>query len=1264
MTSARERPQPGYTPPQTFDEYRLVALLGTGAMGQVYLAHDTVLDRSVAIKFIRTDHDLRARELFLSEARAIARLHHPNVVGVFRTGDVDGRPYLVSEYVRGRALDALPKPVAPRQLVAIAVGLARGLAAAHRRNVLHRDLKPANAIVSEEGEVKLLDFGLAKVMAGGTPAYGVVAPPAAPARLAARVDESLSATWSIPPAADSARTHSDTGGQSSGATAEGALIGTPLYMAPEAWRGEAATVRSDLYSLGAVLYELAAGRPPHDAPHLAELMLAVRDEDARPLAEAAEVDPRLAAVVDRCLRRDPAARFPSADAVLEALEALVVDGPAPPIPEGNPYRGLSAFQAPDRGLFFGRSADARALLERLRSEQLVLVTGDSGVGKSSLCRAAVLPVLEEERDASGAPRWAIATVVPAGHPLQALRAALAATLHVAEAELRGEVRAVVGTVRRALVSPHRGLVLFVDQLEELVTVASPREAAATVELLRALAGALGDVRILGSVRADCLVRVATLPGMFSELSRAIHLLSPLTVDQMREAVLGPARRKGVAFESEAMVEALVEAGGRSGGALPLLQFALAELWEGRDRERGILSAAALEAIGGVAGALARHADAVLDRLSPVEAQAARRALVRLVSAEGTRMRRGLDELGGDRATEVALEALTRARLLVAHEAGGGARYEVAHEALIGGWPRLQRWLAEDAEARTRRDRVERATEEWERLGRHAEALWKDRQLLELEGSSARDLGARERAFVAASLRASRRRRWTRRASVLAAPFVVALAYGAVSLRTHRELAVRVDVALDEGRRKLASARAAVTRWDTLRREAFARFDAPDVKAGELRWAEALEAGEAAAAELRDAGQALEAAVAIDRTRSDVRALLADALYERALFADAARRTAERDELLARLATYDDGGARRARVEAPAHVKVDLPPAATMTVERYERDGRDRLVPRRIEPRARPGELTLEPGSYRLAIEQKGRPIVYLPLVVSRDERRTVEIAPPQRTPAGFVYVPRGRFLFGTPADEPIRAVLGTVPMHPVETGDYFIAKHETTYADWIAFLETQSNADQAKRAPNITLGGLQGSVSLRRRPDRRWQLTLQPDNRHHYVVLGGENLTYPSGLSQDWLRLPVSGVSFADGRAYAAWLARSGRVPGARLCTELEWERAARGADDREFPHGDRLHPHDANYLPEEGFLSDGPHAVGSHAASRSPFGVDDLAGNVYEWATSSLGGRPSVLRGGPYAQTEFMQRVTVRGPSEPGLKDIGLGLRICAAAR
>lgn len=288
-----------WSPPVSFDGFEVVRLLGQGGMGSVYLAQDTTLDRPVAIKFIAVaaEPGSEARGRFLIEARAIARLQHPNVVGVHRLGEVGGRPYLVSEFVDGETLQELQKPVSWQRALCLGLGVARGLAAAHRAGVLHRDMKPANVVVTTGGEVKLLDFGIAKLVE-------VAQEPR-------------------PPRAGGAVTRAADAVPATSLTSTGILLGTPLYMAPELWDEEPASPRSDVYALGLVLYELLAGEVPHAAAAargLHQLAAAVRQSDPPPLGGRNPTLPRpLAQAVERCLRRDPALRFADAGELCAAL---------------------------------------------------------------------------------------------------------------------------------------------------------------------------------------------------------------------------------------------------------------------------------------------------------------------------------------------------------------------------------------------------------------------------------------------------------------------------------------------------------------------------------------------------------------------------------------------------------------------------------------------------------------------------------------------------------------------------------------------------------------------------------------------------------------------------------------------------------------------------------------------------------------------------------------------------------------------------------
>lgn len=345
-------------PANEFDGFRVLRPLGKGGMGRVYLGRDMLLRRAVALKFIAAENpDWAARERFLLEARAIARLQHPNVVSIFRVGEVGNMPYIAYEFVPGTSLDRLAKPASPDKALSIGIGIARGLAAAHRQGVLHRDIKPANVILGANREVKLLDFGIAKLIEPPertSDGLATVPPPSAdPFPLSQRIPPSAPpisrASFFAPPpgpalAAAAAMLEGPTetappppnaGGaldriENSPLTNPGALLGTPLYLAPELWSGAPATACSDVYSLGLVLFELCAGQLPHAGLGFAEMAKMVRTDGIPRVRDICPSVPEgFAAVIDRCVHRLPAERFQSADEVRRALEALIRAKQAP-----------------------------------------------------------------------------------------------------------------------------------------------------------------------------------------------------------------------------------------------------------------------------------------------------------------------------------------------------------------------------------------------------------------------------------------------------------------------------------------------------------------------------------------------------------------------------------------------------------------------------------------------------------------------------------------------------------------------------------------------------------------------------------------------------------------------------------------------------------------------------------------------------------------------------------------------------------------------
>jgi len=1260
---------PSWELPAALDEYRVLKPLGHGSMGQVYLARDTLLDRLVAVKLVAggSPGDTQ-RERFRVEARAIARVQHPNIVEIYRAGEANGRPYLVSEYVRGQSLDQLPLPLPWDRVLPIAIDLSRGLAAAHRRGVLHRDIKPANAMLTEDGTVKLLDFGVAKLVDAAGGAAAILLAPPRPTGSA-----SVAETVDARPVGFSSRSEFP-GPKQAHPTG---LIGTPRYMAPEIWRLEPATPGSDLYSLGVVLHELCCGDAPHAASTLEALRVAVLEQDAVALAQRVpEVNPDFAKLVDRCLARDPAQRFASADALREALEALRGGREEAGASERPPYPGLTAFGAEDRGTFFGRDAQVRAVLERLRGESLVLVAGDSGAGKSSLCRAGVLPRVADGALGPGG-AWAACEMLPGRHPLQALAVALA-PFGGGEADLlRLLEQSPLEIGRWALArAPDRKLVVLVDQLEEILTLTAPEELDSFTGAVRSLSSSGPRLRVLATIRGDFLARLAALPGLGDHLSSGLYLLPPLSEAGLREAITAPSHGQGYAFESAALIESLIAAGGAEGG-LPLLQFALAELWERRDRGRRVIPAEALVALGGVEGALARHADGVLAQMRPGQRAAARRLLLRLVLAEGTRARRARAELLGEAAAEhaQALEALVRGRLVLAREAPDGtATYELAHEALLRGWDTLRGWQANDQEQRALHQRLERACAEWERLGRPREQLWGRRQLAESRGLDERELSAVEVAFVRASRRASRRRTLSVIAALLITPLSAGGVYGWLELRAWQAREREVAQALADAGRAVALAESRDQRAKVLRQAAFESFDARNNDEAERIWSQARQAGAEEAAAYDEAVLALDRGLARHGSRPELRHLLAEVLYRYILAAERDHHEPERALLQRRLEVTDDTREYQERLNEPAHIQIESEPGgAEVWIQRAEgvgdgsRPGKKRWAPLPGPARTTPlSDVTLPPGSYRLRFERPGRPPVLYPVLLGRGTRAALRVPLPAAVPDRYAYVAPGDFLYGSTDEEDARVTLVQAPpLHQRRTEGFLIARHEVTYGEWIEFLRTLTPAERARRRPHGE--NYFGVIRLDEIPDGRWELVMS-HGQHTYRAREGARFVYlqrDHRADQDWLQFPVSSISWEDAQAYLDWMNRTGRLRGARFCTEIEWERAARGADGRQYPHGDWLEPEDVDFDLTYGqkSLAYGPDEVGSHPASDSPFEVADMSGNVWEWSTTGPPNDLAAYGGGSFYQDRATARSMNHAAADPALRWPFLGLRVCAPA-
>jgi serine/threonine protein kinase/Tol biopolymer transport system component len=289
--------------------YEIVAPLGAGGMGEVYRAKDSRLGREVAIKVLPASfsNDPDRLRRFEQEARAAGILNHPNITAVHDIGTVDGAPYVVTELLEGETLRSrlAGGPLAPRRAIEFAIQIAHGLSAAHEKGIVHRDLKPENLFVTKDGRVKILDFGLAKLTQ----------------------PEQAGPQTSLP---------TETAG-----TEPGVVLGTLGYMSPEQVRGRPADARSDIFSFGAILYEMLSGKRAFQGDSAADTMSAILREDPPDLSSTNRlIAPALDRIVRHCLEKNPEGRFHSAHDLAFDLDALsgsqVADTQAVPQATGRP----------------------------------------------------------------------------------------------------------------------------------------------------------------------------------------------------------------------------------------------------------------------------------------------------------------------------------------------------------------------------------------------------------------------------------------------------------------------------------------------------------------------------------------------------------------------------------------------------------------------------------------------------------------------------------------------------------------------------------------------------------------------------------------------------------------------------------------------------------------------------------------------------------------------------------------------------------------
>ncbi|HSH00175.1 MAG TPA: serine/threonine-protein kinase, partial [candidate division Zixibacteria bacterium] len=277
--------------------YKILGPAGAGGMGEVYKATDLRLERTVAVKVLtsRVSHSTDIQARFEREAKVIASLNHPNICTLFDIGTHDGSDYLVMEYIEGESLDAriTRGAMPPEELLRVAIQIADALDKAHKQGLVHRDLKPGNVMLTKEG-AKLLDFGLAKLTgdSNSNPNFSAIT-------------------------------------QTTPLTGQGVIIGTMHYMAPEQLEGKEADARSDIFSLGATLYEMATGRRAFSGESQASLIASVLTKTPEPISASQSLAPvMLDKVVSQCLAKDPDQRWQSAGDLKRALQWIAEGGSA------------------------------------------------------------------------------------------------------------------------------------------------------------------------------------------------------------------------------------------------------------------------------------------------------------------------------------------------------------------------------------------------------------------------------------------------------------------------------------------------------------------------------------------------------------------------------------------------------------------------------------------------------------------------------------------------------------------------------------------------------------------------------------------------------------------------------------------------------------------------------------------------------------------------------------------------------------------------
>ena len=721
------------------ERYRVRALLGRGGMGEVWRAVDLKLRVEVALKALRAEMltDERALESLRQEVRTAREVISPNVCRVFDLVELDGQELVSMEYIDGITLLDILKMRSPLDLTE-----AREIAAQFLAGL--EAIHEAGLVHRDVKPENLMITRSGRVVLMD---FGIAK------------------------------------GLAEGKT--GTISGTPAYMAPEQGRGEAPNARADVFSAGVVLTEMIAPGGLATFKARQAVWQGIHQERSQ------LPDSPWAPVIQKAVARTPGERFPTASALARALDEVTLR--VERAEDTHPYPGLASFSQDDAEYFFGRELEVEELWRRLQQPRLLGLIGPSGAGKSSFLKAGLLAVTPTG--------WRAVVATPSTQPYLALARVLASELAGDEAAVQNLLEFEDPDVAVALVTrwrqQHDHALIVLDQFEELFTLNPPEVQEGFADLLGRLA-LEADVHVLLALRDDFLFYCSAQPPlspMFFELTP----LRPPTGAALRRALVQPALKCGYRFEDDALVDEMVTEVSSERGALPMLAFAAARLWEHRDREEGLLTREAYELIGGVGGALAQHSEKTLETIGQDHVPIVRELFRNLVTSQGTRAARTRDELlsvfgstadvgapfaGARQSADQILNTLIDARLLTSYElpteddeGSPEQRIEIIHESLLSSWPRLVRWQAQDEEGALLRDQLRQAAQMWEERGQPEDLLWTGTSYNEYQlwrERYAGGLSGAEETFARAmTAKAERRRR--QRGMAMATAFALLLA---------------------------------------------------------------------------------------------------------------------------------------------------------------------------------------------------------------------------------------------------------------------------------------------------------------------------------------------------------------------------------------------------------------------------------------------------------------------------------------------------------